>query len=91
MLFGALTRPFHAGSIHHEVVPVKDEEALASTKLLTLSVEEAGRALGIGRPLAYRLVREGRLPVMRLGRRLRVSKPALDEMLKRVRPEREEL
>jgi excisionase family DNA binding protein len=51
---------------------------------LTLSVEEAGRLLHCGRRLAYRLAHEGKLPVLRLGRKLRVSRPALDRMLENV-------
>jgi excisionase family DNA binding protein len=37
---------------------------------LAMTVEEAGEALGISRGLAYRLARQGDLPVVRLGRRL---------------------
>ena len=38
----------------------------------TVSVEQAAAALGIGRALAYDLIRQGRFPVpiLRLGRRL---------------------
>jgi excisionase family DNA binding protein len=36
----------------------------------TISVVEAGRRIGISRPLAYRLAREGKtIPVIRLGKR----------------------
>ncbi|MFH1141151.1 MAG: helix-turn-helix domain-containing protein [Chloroflexota bacterium] len=45
------------------------------------SVEEAGLALGVGRQLAYELVRQGKIPSLRLGRRLVVPKAALDRML----------
>ena len=49
----------------------------------TLSVPEAGRIIGAGRCLSYRLVQEGKLPVLRLGRRkLRVPKAALEELLR---------
>ena len=49
---------------------------------VTLSVEEAGRWLGVGRSLAYELARRGELPgVLRLGRRLVVSRPALERAL----------
>ncbi len=58
-----------------------------STEKSTLSIEEAGEVLGIGRSLAYLLARQGRLPVLRLGRkRLVVPKSALEEMLRQVRP-----
>ena len=48
---------------------------------LTLTVEEAAHLLGISRGLAYELARSGRLPVVRLGRRLLVPKVALERML----------
>jgi excisionase family DNA binding protein len=47
----------------------------------TISVEEAAERLGIGRGLAYDLARSGKLPVLRLGRRLRVPLGALQRML----------
>ncbi len=48
---------------------------------LTLSVEEAGKLLGISRGLAYELVGKGEIPSLRLGRRLVVPRRALDVML----------
>jgi excisionase family DNA binding protein len=48
---------------------------------LTLTVEEAGRLLGISRGLAYRAVRRGELPVVRIGRRYLVLKSELERML----------
>jgi excisionase family DNA binding protein len=39
---------------------------------LTLSVPEVARALGIGKDTAYQLVRDGRLPSVRIGSRTRV-------------------
>ena len=48
---------------------------------LTLSVEEAARVLGIGRGLAYELVRTGQIPVIRLGRRMVVPRAQLEAML----------
>ena len=48
---------------------------------LIYTVEEAGRLLGIGRSAAYEAARSGELPVIRIGRRLLVSKQALDRML----------
>ena len=36
----------------------------------TISVEEAGRLLGVGRHAAYRAARSGELPTLRLGRRV---------------------
>jgi excisionase family DNA binding protein len=48
---------------------------------LTITVIEAARRLGISRGLAYQAAREGRLPVIRFGRRLLVPCKALDELL----------
>ena len=49
---------------------------------LTLTVEEACRLLGVGRTVGYELARRGELPgVLRLGRRLVVSRPALERAL----------
>jgi excisionase family DNA binding protein len=45
---------------------------------LVLTVEEAGVLLGISRPHAYKLAREGQLPILRLGRRMVVPKKALE-------------
>ena len=47
----------------------------------TMTVEEAGHLLGIGRGLAYEAARRGELPVIRLGRRLLVPRAALLRLL----------
>ena len=56
-------------------------KVLGEADRLTLTVEEAAHLLGISRGLAYELARSGRLPVVRLGRRLLVPKVALERML----------
>ncbi len=48
------------------------------TDKLLVSVREAARALGIGRDSAYGLIREGRLPALRIGRRILVPLAALE-------------
>ncbi len=50
----------------------------------TLTVEEAAERLGISRTLAYELAKADRLPapVFRLGRRLVVSRLALERVLR---------
>lgn len=59
----------------------KNPSELAGTTQ-TVSVEEAAAVLGIGRGLAYQLARTGQLPgVLRLGRRLVVSRRALEAAL----------
>ena len=47
----------------------------------TFTVEEAAKVLGIGRQKAYELAREGKLPVLRLGKRILVPRIALERML----------
>ena len=48
---------------------------------LTITVEEAGKLLGISRALAYEMAHTGKLPVLRFGRRLVVPKKAIENML----------
>lgn len=48
---------------------------------LTVSVEEAGHLLGISRGHAYALVNRGKIPSLRLGRRIVVPLRAIDRLL----------
>jgi excisionase family DNA binding protein len=48
---------------------------------LTLTVEEAAATLGISRASAYEAVRRGEIPAIRIGRRVLVSRVALDRLL----------
>lgn len=52
-----------------------------SRACLTISVEDAGRILGYSRNTAYEAVKSGELPVIRLGRKIRVPRAALEKML----------
>lgn len=53
----------------------------------TVSVIEAGRALGIrSKEAAYRAAHNGEIPVIKIGRLLRVPKAALDRLLAEGRP-----
>ena len=45
---------------------------------LLISISQAGQLLGIGRGLAYQLAQEGKLPTIRLGRRVLVSRQQLE-------------
>jgi excisionase family DNA binding protein len=54
----------------------------AGTERQTLSVEEAGRILGISRGSAYAYARNGSLPTIRLGNRVLVPRQALERMLR---------
>ncbi len=48
---------------------------------ITLSILEAAKALGIGRSTLYVLIREGRLPVKKLGIRTLILKADLDAFI----------
>ena len=48
---------------------------------LTMTIDEAGVLLGIGRSLAYQMAHNGQLPVIRLGKRYLVSRKAFEAML----------
>lgn len=56
---------------------------------VTLTVDETAGVLGIGRSSAYEAVRQGQLPVIRIGRRYLVPKAALTAMLNRPQPLRD--
>jgi excisionase family DNA binding protein len=49
---------------------------------ITLSVDEAAQVLGISRGLTYELVRRGKLPAVRLGRRIVIPRHALDTLVR---------
>jgi len=48
---------------------------------LVITVPEAGHLLGISRATAYVLAGQGRIPVIKLGKRLVVPKAGLQRML----------
>lgn len=50
---------------------------------LTYTVREAAQVLGIGKDLAYQLIKSGELPSVKLGGRLVVPKIALERLLER--------
>jgi excisionase family DNA binding protein len=54
---------------------------MSSDHPLTLTVEQAGQVLGIGRSTAYELVRTGEIESIRLRRRIVVPIGALAELL----------
>lgn len=47
----------------------------------TITVEEAGQALGICRNTAYAAAKAGEIPVIKIGRRLLVPKAAFERLL----------
>ena len=50
---------------------------------LCVTVPEAAEMLGISRNFAYQLVREGKLPSIRFGKRILIPKAALEKMLEK--------
>jgi len=53
------------------------------SEALTVTPQEAAARLGMGRASVYRLLKEGRLPAVRLGRVYRVPLRALEAVLER--------
>ncbi len=47
----------------------------------TVNVDEAARIIGVGRNRLYETIREGQLPVLRLGRRIVISRVVLERIL----------
>ena len=50
---------------------------LREMNMLTMTVEEAGKLLGIGRSSAYGAIRRGELPSLKIGRMILVPRSAL--------------
>jgi excisionase family DNA binding protein len=59
---------------------------IQESEKLTLNITRAGELLGISRPQAYRLAKNGTLPILYLGHRMVVPKAALERMLNEVKP-----
>jgi excisionase family DNA binding protein len=53
----------------------------ADSQCRTLSVEEAGRILGISRGAAYAHAKAGAIPTIKLGKRVLVPKAAFEKLL----------
>lgn len=58
----------------------KTKEVIRMEKL-TMTVEEAGKLLGIGKSSAYEAVRNGSIPSIRIGRRFLIPRIAIDSMM----------
>jgi len=56
-------------------MPDKERECL------TISVEAAAQLLGISRGLAYEMCRQGKIPTLRFGKIIRISKYGLEHLL----------
>lgn len=53
---------------------------------LCVTVPEAAAMLGISRNFAYQLVREGKIPSIRFGKRILIPRVALEKMLEKSVP-----
>ncbi len=56
---------------------------------LTMTVEEAGQLLGIGRSSAYGAIRRGELPSLKIGRRILVPRSALFRKIEDLQPDQD--
>ena len=54
---------------------------MAESECKTLKIEDAAKALGIGRNQCYEAAKRGEIPTIKIGKRLLVPKAALDRML----------
>jgi len=53
---------------------------------LTLNVSDAAKVLGISRGLAYEMVKTGKLPSIRFGKRVLIPQRALEKLLEEPEP-----
>ncbi len=56
-------------------------EKSSGVERLCLTVPEAAAMLGISRNFAYELVKQGKLPAIKFGKRLLIPRAALEKML----------
>lgn len=55
----------------------------SNNECLTVSIEQAGRLLGYSRNSAYEAAKRGELPTIKLGRKMRVPRIAIDHLLEK--------
>lgn len=67
-----------------------EDKPMNTNERLTLTIEETARLLGVGRNLAYERAKTGEicpgLRVIKIGRRLLVSKKAVEKLLSEPQP-----
>lgn len=69
--------------VYHPIVGSEEEVMLmVETEQLTETVDRVAALLGIARATAYRAVRTGEIPSVRIGRRLLVPREALARLLR---------
>ncbi len=57
---------------------------MSNSNPLLLRITEAATRLGLSRSMVYELAQRGELPVVRIGRTMRVPSTALDEWVERL-------
>jgi excisionase family DNA binding protein len=67
------------------------EAQSSSTRRRTISVEEAGKQLGISRNSAYEAASRGEIPTIKIGRRLLVPLVAFERLLDQPASTRQEV
>jgi excisionase family DNA binding protein len=60
---------------------IRERDEARERQRRTISIEEAGLALGIGRSSAYSYAKTGALPVVKIGKRLRIHKAKFEQLL----------
>jgi hypothetical protein len=60
---------------------MKKSKQTNETVRLTITVEKAGRLLGVGRNSAYEAARQGQIPTISIGKRLVVPVKAFEQLL----------
>jgi len=66
-------------------VPAEVASDATGEPVLLLSIEGAGRALGVGRSTIYQLVQQGDLEVVHIGRAARIPVDAVYDYVRRLR------
>jgi excisionase family DNA binding protein len=61
--------------------PIRSTTPKGGEACLTMTVEQAAKALGISRGSAYALAGKGDLPTIRLGRRMLVPRHAVERLV----------
>jgi excisionase family DNA binding protein len=73
--------PLGGFGARHPSNPIANLPSRLSSDRLTMTASEAAEVLGISRALAYELVARGKIPAIRLGRRIVVPTKRLEELV----------
>lgn len=68
-----------------QVLTVEEVDGLPRREPLLLTICEAAELLSVGRTTAYRLIDDGELEVVRIGRAARVPRAAVVDFVERLR------